>query len=57
LLYHVFIVLYGVLPLYWVFETWKVLLKLYFERYSFTFHFTKFLSNFLKKLMLNRNYF
>jgi hypothetical protein len=37
---------------------WKVLiLKLYFERYSFTFHFTKFLSHFLKKLMLNRNYF
>jgi hypothetical protein len=27
---------------------WKVLLKLYFERYSFTFHFTKFLSHFLK---------
>jgi hypothetical protein len=31
--------------------------SLYFERYSFTFHFTKFLSHFLKKLMLNRNYF
>jgi hypothetical protein len=29
----------------------KVLLKLYFERYSFTFHFTKFLSHFLKKLV------
>ena len=36
---------------------WKVLLKLYFERYNFTFHFTKFLSHFLNKLMLNRNYF
>jgi hypothetical protein len=34
---------------------WKVLLKLYSERYSFTFHFTKFLSHFLKKIMLNRN--
>jgi hypothetical protein len=51
-------------PLYCVFETCKVksvisktLLKLYFERYSFTFHFTKFLGHFLKKLMLNRNYF
>jgi hypothetical protein len=28
---------------------WKVLLKLYFEQYSFTYHFTKFLSHFLKK--------
>jgi hypothetical protein len=27
------------------------------ERYSFTFHFTQFLSHFLNKLMLNRNYF
>jgi hypothetical protein len=27
---------------------WKVLLKLYFEQYSFTYHFTKFLSHFLK---------
>ena len=27
------------------------------ERYSFTFHFTKFRSHFLNKLMLNRNYF
>jgi hypothetical protein len=42
------------------FETCKVksvLKLLYFERYSFTFHFTKFLSHFLNKLMLNRNYF
>jgi hypothetical protein len=55
----VLIVLYGVLTLYCVFETCKVtsVLKLYFERYSFTFHFTKFLSHFLNKLMLNRNYF
>ena len=35
----------------------KVLLKLYFKRYSFTIYFSKFLSHFLKKLMLNRNYF
>ena len=28
----------------------KVLLKLYFEPYSFTFHLTKFLSHFLKKI-------
>ena len=41
------------------FETCKVksvLKLLYFERYSFTFHFTKFLSHFLDKLMLNRNF-
>jgi hypothetical protein len=40
---------------YWVFQTCKVksVLKLfYFERYSFTFHFTEFLSQFLNKLML-----
>jgi hypothetical protein len=45
---------------YCVFETCKVksvLKLLYFERYSSTFHFTKFLSHFLNKLMLNRNYF
>ena len=66
LICRVFIVLYGVLTLYCtivnycVFETCKmksVLKLLYFERYSFTFHFTKFLSHFLNKLMLNRNYF
>ena len=45
---------------YCVFGTCKVksvLKLLYFERYSFTFHFTKFLSHFPNKLMLNRNYF
>jgi hypothetical protein len=40
----------------------KSVLKLYFEAFvdssnCFTFHFTKFLSHFLNKLMLNRNYF
>jgi hypothetical protein len=37
-------------PLHCVFETCKMksVLKLYFERYSFTFQFTKFLSHFLK---------
>jgi hypothetical protein len=34
-----------------------VLLKLYFERYSFRLHLTKCLSHFLNKLMPNRNYF
>jgi hypothetical protein len=45
---------------YCVFGTCKVksvLKLLYFEWYSFTFHFTKFLSHFPNKLMLNRNYF
>jgi hypothetical protein len=48
----------------YVFETCKVksVLKLYFQTFvnssnCFTFHFTKFLSHFLNKLMLNRNYF
>jgi hypothetical protein len=49
-------------PLYCVFKTCKVksVIKInfnYFERYSFIFHFTKLLSHFLKKLILNRNYF
>jgi hypothetical protein len=63
LICRVFIVLYGVLALYYTIVflklvKWKVCLKLlYFEQYSFTFHFTKFLSHFLNKLMLNRNYF
>ena len=48
----------------YVFETCKVksVLKLYFQTFvnssnCFTFHFTKFLSHFLNKLILNRNYF
>ena len=34
--------------------TCKVLLKFYFERYSFTFHFTKFRRHFLKKIKVEQ---
>ena len=57
---HVFIVLYGVLTALLCFRTCEVksVIKTLFRTiYCCTFHFTKFLSHFLKKLMLNRSYF
>jgi hypothetical protein len=49
-----------VLLTYCVFETCKVksvLKLLYFERYSFTFHFTKFFSHFLNKFAKEKLFF